>query len=592
MSHDNSRRLAEFSPTQRKACIVLAACAAALIVSIIAASFLAKPSSGGKKGGYDPDAYPLDTSLSAVLGATTADDSYITSSVFAGDQTAVTLSQDSRITLDQYVGKDGLLVAQVGRESCVYFEEDSNSYTLLQAIAKMKPRRVIVTLGSADAAAGTEASAFLTDYKQLLQNIKAAYSYCDVIAAGVAPVTESSTNAAATQTLIDQYNQGIAALCEELDCKYLNTAEVLKTDSGYGEDTYFSGSGLSRSGATALANYIMNHAYQTDDRRPDTNDIPKRAAAAMGVATPTPTPTPEPIVYSYEVEDSSKGSLTGNGQTDASTLEIEAQEGDSITVTAVAAEGYVFYKWSDGVTDAKRVDVVSRAGKSVKAMFNDARVEVKLDRTDVTIKKGESVTVTGFVKLGEKDYDSSKLQWAVNDELQSNGSSYTFKGENTGTYTIKAGIEINGTYASAEFKVTVQETTISISYSTNEIDPGQSVTLTAKVTNPSGDTTWSCDGSSWTASGDTAAFSADAAGTYTIHAKNNGADATVTITVKAPTPTTNTTTPSSSSGTTDSGTSSGTTDSSSGTTDSGSGTTDSGSSSGTTDSGSSSAEGQ
>ena len=206
MSHDNSRRLAELSPTQRKACIVLAACAAALIVSIIAASFLAKPSSGGKKGGYDPDAYPLDTSLSAVLGATTADDSYITSSVFAGDQTAVTLSQDSRITLDQYVGKDGLLVAQVGRESCVNFEEDSNSYTLLQAIAKMKPRRVIVTLGSADAAAGTDVSAFLTDYKQLLQNIKAAYSYCDVIAAGVVPVTESSTNAAATQTLIDQYN--------------------------------------------------------------------------------------------------------------------------------------------------------------------------------------------------------------------------------------------------------------------------------------------------------------------------------------------------------------------------------------------------
>ena len=563
MNQDKSRRIAELSPTQRKACIVLAACAAALVVSIIIAAFLAKPSSGGKKNGYDPDAYPLDTSLSAVLGATTADDSYITSSVFAGDQMAVTLSQDSRITLDQYVGKDGLLIAQAGRESCVYFEEDSNSYTILQAIAKMKPRRVIVTLGSADAAAGTEASAFLTDYKQLLQNIKAAYSYCDVIAAGVVPVTESSTNAAATQTLIDQYNQGIAALCEDLDCKYLNTAEVLKTDSGYGEDTYFSGSGLSRSGATALANYIMNHAYQTDDRRPDTNDIPKRAASAMGVATPTPTPTPEPIVYSYEVEDNSKGTLNGNGQTGVATLEIEAQEGDSITVTAVAAEGYVFYKWSDGVTDAKRVDVVSRAGKSsVTAMFHDARVEVKLDRTDMTIKKGESLTVNGTVKLGDKDYDASKLQWAVNGELQTNAASYTFKGETAGEYTIKAGIEINGTYASAEFKVTVQAdpTTVSISYDTNTIELGKSLTLTAKVENASGDTTWSCEGSGWSASGNTATFTPDAAGDYKIHAKNNGEDATVTITVKAPAPTptpTPTPTPESTSSSTDSGSDSG-----------------------------------
>lgn len=563
MNQDKSRRFAELSPTQRKACIVLAACAAALVVSIIIAAFLAKPSSGGKKTGYDPDAYPLDTNLSAVLGATTADDSYITSSVFAGDQMAVTLSQDSRITLDQYVGKDGLLIAQAGRESCVYFEEDSNSYTILQAIAKMKPRRVIVTLGSADAAAGTEASAFLTDYKQLLQNIKAAYSYCDVIAAGVVPVTESSTNAAATQTLIDQYNQGIAALCEDLDCKYLNTAEVLKTDSGYGEDTYFSGSGLSRSGATALANYIMNHAYQTDDRRPDTNDIPKRAASAMGVATPTPTPTPEPIVYSYEVEGNSKGTLNGNGQTGVATLEIEAQEGDSITVTAVAAEGYVFYKWSDGVTDAKRVDVVSRAGKSsVTAMFHDARVEVKLDRTDMTIKKGESLTVNGTVKLGDKDYDASKLQWAVNGELQTNAASYTFKGETAGEYTIKAGIEINGTYASAEFKVTVQAdpTTVSISYDTNTIELGKSLTLTAKVENASGDTTWSCEGSGWSASGNTATFTPDAAGDYKIHAKNNGEDATVTITVKAPAPTptpTPTPTPESTSSSTDSGSDSG-----------------------------------
>lgn len=538
MNQDKFRRIAELSPTQRKACIVLAACAAALIASIIIAAFLAKPSSGGKKTDYDPDAYPLDTSLSAVLGATTADDSYITSSVFAGDQMAVTLSQDSRITLDQYVGKDGLLIAQTGRESCVNFEEDSNSYTILQAIAKMKPRRVIVTLGSADAAAGTEASAFLTDYKQLLQNIKAAYSYCDVIAAGVVPVTESSTNAAATQTLIDQYNQGIAALCEDLDCKYLNTAEVLKTDSGYGEATYFSGSGLSRSGATALANYIMNHAYQTDDRRPDTNDIPKRAASAMGVATPTPTPTPEPIVYSYEVEDNSKGTLNGNGQTGVATLEIEAQEGDSITVTAVAAEGYVFYKWSDNVTDAKRVDVVSRAGKSVTAMFNPI-VEVKLDRTDVTIKKGESLTINGNIKLANQDYDASNLQWAVNGELQATAASYTFKGETAGEYTIKAGIEIKGTYASAEFKVTVQAdpTTVSISYDTNTVELGKSLTLTAKVENASGDTTWSCEGSGWSASGNTATFTPDAAGDYKIHAKNNSVDATVTITVKAPAPT-------------------------------------------------------
>ena len=38
----------------------------------------------------DRDAYPLDTSLEAVLPQAAADDAYITASVFAGDQYAVT----------------------------------------------------------------------------------------------------------------------------------------------------------------------------------------------------------------------------------------------------------------------------------------------------------------------------------------------------------------------------------------------------------------------------------------------------------------------------------------------------------------------
>ena len=64
--------------------------------------------------------------------------------------------------------------------------------------------------------------------KEFLQSIRSAYSYCDIIAVGIPPVTEDSTNAAATQTIIDQFNQAIAVACNDLGCKYLNSAEVLK----------------------------------------------------------------------------------------------------------------------------------------------------------------------------------------------------------------------------------------------------------------------------------------------------------------------------------------------------------------------------
>ena len=102
-------------------------------------------------------------------------------------------------------------------------------------------------------------------------------------------------------------------------------------------------------------------------------------------------------------------------------------------------------------------------------MFNDARVELTLDKGDTTIKQGESLTVNAAVKLGNKAYDAANVQWSINDEMEKNGSSLTFKPDAAGTYTIKAGIEINGTFSTAQLIVTVEAeaTTINISGAVN-----------------------------------------------------------------------------------------------------------------------------
>lgn len=532
-----------FSPAQRKACVVLAFCALAIVLSILAAWVLPAKLGlfAGGAGAYDKDAYPLDTSLEAVLPQAAADDAYITASVFAGDQYAVTLQKDGRITLNQFVGQEGLKTSKALSTSCVNFASDSSNYTIPQAISKMKARRVFVQLGANDVDGSVSVDSFIADYKQFLQSIRSAYSYCDIIAVGIPPVTEDSTNAAATQTIIDQFNQAIAVACNDLGCKYLNSAEVLKNSRGYAESSYFEANGYSASGARALLEYAKSHAYNTMDSRPDTSDIPQRASQSSGSgSTPLPTATPTKFTASYEVEDSGKGTLTGNGQTGVSSVEIQAESGTSVNVTAVAADGFVFYKWSDGVTTATRYDNITK-DISVKAMFNDARVELTLDKGDTAMKKGESLTVNATVKLGSKAYDATNVQWSINDEMEKNGSSLTFTPDAAGTYVIKAGIEINGTFSTAQLTVTVAQddpTTISIAYNTNQITTGASVNLTANVQNGSGDTTWSCDGTDWSATGGAATFTAASAGQYTIRARNNGVEATVTITVNNPAPVT------------------------------------------------------
>ena len=536
MSRKSSNDRASFSPTQRKACIVLVGCVLAVVATFLLSWVLPeKLGWGSAKTGYDPALYPVDTTLGAVLTQTAeAGGDYLSGTVFVGDQYTQSLQTLNQIVLNQYVGASGLSVSDVIRNACVFFQDDAASYTIPQALARMKPRRIIVTLGSNDVDGSKTLDAFLQDYKQALSAITSAYPYCDVIVNSIPPLAKSAQDAATRQLRIDQFNQALAALCDSEGYKFLNTAETLKTSTGFAEEAYLdaTATAFNNAGAATFLAYARSHAYVTEDRRPDTNDIPQRAAqAAADSATVTPSPTPLAYTVSYRVEEG-KGTLTGNSQSGVATLEFQAADRSSVSVTAVAAEGYTFYKWSDGQTDATRYDVVTQ-DLSVTAMFNDARVDLTLDRGDTTMNMGESISINATVKLGGKDYDNSSVQWSVNEELEANTGTFTFTPGAAGTYIIKAGLEINGTYASKMLTVTVNApaTTLVIT-GPGAMPAGSSTTLTASGQNITGDVVWSCDQQpGWSATGAQVQFTAQTAGSYLITATNNGVSVQYTLTV-------------------------------------------------------------
>ena len=268
---------------------------------------------------------------------------------------------------------------------------------------------------------------FARNYKQAVIAITGAYQYCDVIVCAIPPVAKNASDAAKTQLMIDQFNQELAKMCNDEGYKYLNLTEALKdSNSGYAEAAYLNNkqNGFSTSGANVVLNYLRNHAYDTADTRPNTDDIPQRTEQAGGSAAatePTPSATPTTFKLQYLVEEG-KGTLQGNDQSGVTSIEMDAAEKQTVTITAVAADGYTFYKWSDGLTTATRVDSATK-DISVTAMFNDARVQINLDQGESTIKQGESLTINASVTLGGKSYDNSGVQWSVNDDLMQNGAS-------------------------------------------------------------------------------------------------------------------------------------------------------------------------
>ena len=539
-----------FSPIQRRACLVLVLCVLAVIITFVGAWIVPGMlgAGSGSTGDYDSSLYPVDTSLDAVLKeGSSSDSSYASTVVYVGDEYTQSLKTAGQITLNQFLGKDGLSVSKALQEYCIYFEDDSNSYTIPQALAKMKPRRIVVTLGSNDLSSGLSVDAFVQDYQHMLEGFATAYSYSDIIVNAIPPVEESADGAVEKQLLIDQYNQALAVMCNDAGYKFLNSAEVLKDESGFADTSFISGGSFTTTGAKELVNYVASHAYDAEDRRPDTNDIPNRAESASQdeSSTPTATPTATPSTHKvvFEIENG-KGTLNGNGQTGVTKLEFEVADGETVSVEAVPADGYTFFKWSDGITNTKWVKKVTQ-DVSVTAMFNQkTTVSLSIDEGNQTMKVGDSVTFHASLVVNEQAASADNVQWAVNGDLVRNGYSYEFKPTATGTYTIKAGIEVDGVYASQEITVTVEEAPTKVSITgVASMPAGSSTTFTATVENQVGDITWSCPQKpDWSATGNSVQFTASGVGEYTIRATNNGKTAefklTVTEAVATATPTT------------------------------------------------------
>ena len=201
-----------------------------------------------------------------------------TSTLVLGDRpTLCVCITNGLISLQQFCAKEGIGTQVALNEGIVTFKNDTTHYTIAQAVAKMKPRRVVMTFGTNDT--GMEVADFISNYTALVQAIQEAYPYTDIIVNTVPPIPENHSNYPhMDQAKIDDFNMALLNMCEQLGVKFLNTAEVLKGENGYGQPDYYTDGDihLKSAGLKAALSYLRTHAYQTEDRRPDTNNIPTR----------------------------------------------------------------------------------------------------------------------------------------------------------------------------------------------------------------------------------------------------------------------------------------------------------------------------
>ena len=438
------------TPMQHRAVLVCILCVLAVLLTFgITTTLLKKeepapsvsesvadPTSGGDLSGH----YQIDNASTALLTETAdAGTDYLNDTLFLGDSNTVRLYNNGLISLQQFCAKEGIGTQVALNEGIVTFKKDSNHYTIPQAVAMMKPRRVVMTFGTNDT--GMEVSDFIAHYTALIQAIQQSYPYTDIIVNTVPPVPADHSNYPhMDQAKIDDFNMALLDLCEQLGVRFLNSAEALKGSDGYGiADYYTSGDiHLKSAGLKAVLNYLRTHALQTEDRRPDTNNIPTRTMEYVSnPSSAVAAPSSEAVSSSesqaesasssessssestsenkkfearYRVDKNGGGTLSVGNDTGNSSVTYTVTDPDkSITVTAVPAEGHVFVKWSDGLTSKTRTDTDFKQNLDVTAVFGTASVHITSEGKGAV---GSSYTFKAA--LSGKYAKTENLRWYAN----------------------------------------------------------------------------------------------------------------------------------------------------------------------------------
>lgn len=423
------------TPMQKQAVLVCIVCALAALLTIGITLTLIKrgknptapveqPSSEVLVPGEEDisDHYQINETSSALLPETAdAGESYQKETLFIGDSNTVRLYANGLISLQQFCAKEGIGTHAALTEGIVTFKKDNNSYTIAQAVAKMKPRRVVIMLGTNDN--GMAVDEFIANYTALVQAIQESYPYTDIIVNTVPPVPANHSNYPnMDQTKIDDFNMALLSMCEQMGLKFLNTAEVLKDANGYGREDYYQSGDihLTSAGLKALLSYLRTHAYQTDDRRPDTANIPTRADYTPNPSSAVAAPSSEAasssseasVLYQagYHVDKTGGGTLSSGSDSGKTVLTYDVTSAaQAISVTAVPQDGYVFVKWSDGVTHKTRTDTNFKQNVDVTAVFAAASIHISSAGKPML---GDYYTFTA--KLSGKYLAADSIRWYAN----------------------------------------------------------------------------------------------------------------------------------------------------------------------------------
>lgn len=257
------------------------------------------------ESGYDKEQNTIDTQAYNTTILETSDDageSYVDETLFLGDSnTARMYRMFDYCSYDNAIGSVGMTAKSLATFACVQLSSSSSYVTMPQAVARLQPKRVILTFGTNDLNPSYKAADFVANYQTGIEAVVTAYPSVDIIVNSIPPIGQQHSNQSLTQTQVDEFNKALVEMCKEKGWKFLNSAEALKdSTTGYAKAGYVEtsdGIHLTRTAMDALFTYVRTHSYITEDDRPALTTAPRHTGDKDAVVYTVP------VVTSTAAED-------------------------------------------------------------------------------------------------------------------------------------------------------------------------------------------------------------------------------------------------------------------------------------------------
>ena len=245
--------------------VIIFSLLAALLLSIIAAVSLSALIEKDKD-------FDISSSQATLKSTPDYGQNYLNNLIFLGDFTSQNMVTSGALAdgVDSnqvWTGKDGTLCLDYNIDKAtIILPETDEEMLLTQALQEKKPRYLVITLGLENGVPYCDKDAFCEYYIKLIDTVKESSPSTKIIIQSILPVTAKfqRKNSAISNDKIDICNKWLCELAQDMNIRYLNTAESLKDSSGNLPRKYASEDGGSPNveGYKIMLEYIRTHGYK------------------------------------------------------------------------------------------------------------------------------------------------------------------------------------------------------------------------------------------------------------------------------------------------------------------------------------------